>query len=602
MTNNKQQPPLTQQPQNKLLLIPIIIAVALIPLVMRYIIYKCGLVDYPWFEVSDERSDLFVYYKSKLIIITAVIMLAIAAYRVFSKGMEKAWKMFIPLIVYMAFTILSTIFSISTYHSTKGIFDHFESVYVLLGYCIIAFYGYIIINSEEDIKSIIKWLMISFAVLFVIGTFQFFKHDLIQTTLFKKIIFPSQYWEGVLGQQLQLVFGNQVYLTLFNPNYVGVYLVMLIPIAVILMLFSNTKAKKAIYACILLGMLFLLYACSSTTAILTLIILCIVSAFFLRKYLLKHWKICLISIIVIILAIVGFDFAKGNSLSKSIIEDFTSNKAETIPNLTEVVTQKDKVKITYKGNTVYVSYDIDADGNFYMSFKDSNKKDISHLYDTEDLTLNDDIYDGLEFQQGAMEGSDIIFLVIKVEGENWIFTKDEKETYVYMNSFQKMEKLTPVKSFGFENKGDFASARGYIWSRSFPLLKENLIIGGGPDTFAIQFPQNDYVGKTRYLQSQTTAVDKPHNMFLQMWIQTGLISLLAFLIFYGCYLVQSIKLYKKGIFDTYLSQIGFAIFLSTLSFMISGLANDSNVNVSPIFWGLLGIGMAVNHLIHKKAQ
>jgi hypothetical protein len=34
--------------------------------------------------------------------------------------------------------------------------------------------------------------------------------------------------------------------------------------------------------------------------------------------------------------------------------------------------------------------------------------------------------------------------------------------------------------------------------------------------------------------------------------------------------------------------------------MVTGLANDSTVSVAPVYWGLMGLGMAVNHLVRKN--
>jgi len=39
--------------------------------------------------------------------------------------------------------------------------------------------------------------------------------------------------------------------------------------------------------------------------------------------------------------------------------------------------------------------------------------------------------------------------------------------------------------------------RGYIWSRSLPLLRNTILVGYGPDTFAMNFPQHDIAGKVK---------------------------------------------------------------------------------------------------------
>ena len=41
-------------------------------------------------------------------------------------------------------------------------------------------------------------------------------------------------------------------------------------------------------------------------------------------------------------------------------------------------------------------------------------------------------------------------------------------------------------------------------------------------------------------------------------------------------------------------KIGLGIMLGTFGYIVTGLANDSTVAVAPLYWCLLGTGMAVN--------
>jgi O-antigen ligase len=127
-------------------------------------------------------------------------------------------------------------------------------------------------------------------------------------------------------------------------------------------------------------------------------------------------------------------------------------------------------------------------------------------------------------------------------------------------------------------------------------LKKHLILGSGADTFAIAFPQQDYVGiYNAGFDSQF--VSKPHNMYLQMGVQTGVLSLIAFLVFYGMYFISSIRLYIKGHFNSYFAQIGVGVFVGTFGYMITGIANDSTIAVAPMFWTLMGLGIAINYKV-----
>jgi len=97
-----------------------------------------------------------------------------------------------------------------------------------------------------------------------------------------------------------------------------------------------------------------------------------------------------------------------------------------------------------------------------------------------------------------------------------------------------------IESWGFEGMGTFGSNRGYIWSRTIPMLKSTIVAGKGPDTFALYFPQYDFLNKLRYYQTGGIFVDKAHNMYLQTALNTGILSLLALLAIFGMYAVSSI--------------------------------------------------------------
>ena len=100
----------------------------------------------------------------------------------------------------------------------------------------------------------------------------------------------------------------------------------------------------------------------------------------------------------------------------------------------------------------------------------------------------------------------------------------------------------------------------------------------------------------RYKSGYDTIIfTRPHNFYLQMGVQTGTLSLLAFLVFYVIYFLGSCRRYFFRKFDKMEQWVGLTVFACTIGFMASGLANDSLITVSPIFYLLLGMGMAINH-------
>ena len=173
--------------------------------------------------------------------------------------------------------------------------------------------------------------------------------------------------------------------------------------------------------------------------------------------------------------------------------------------------------------------------------------------------------------------------------------QDNSIHLVNLNSKKDIEIQFP-ETFGFKGKEKLGSARGYIWARSIPMLKDNLILGGGPDTFVYRFPKNDLIGQYYAYGNTTTIVDKPHDLYLQIALNDGVIALLAFLAIMVIYIVDSIKLYalKK---DYNKSQIlGSVTCLGVIGYLFAGIFNDSVVSVAPVFWIVLGVGVALNYM------
>ena len=134
------------------------------------------------------------------------------------------------------------------------------------------------------------------------------------------------------------------------------------------------------------------------------------------------------------------------------------------------------------------------------------------------------------------------------------------------------------------------------------MIKDNLIIGQGPDTFALYFPQKDYVGKLISYSIMHIIVDKAHNMYLQTAVNTGFISLITLIIFFLMYLVSSIRWYVKHPPNDLLSNCGVAILLAVIGYLTTGVFNDSVVSVSTVFWILIGMGTAINLLLIRQAK
>lgn len=595
------------------LLIPIILIIAILPFVTRLITYDAGLSDYSWYSDYDVVYDFFSYYKSYVFIIIAIISaIVIFLYFLLQRNKIKNMKSFIPIGIYSICALLSTIFSINSHSSTVGGTAHFEGIFVLLGYVVMLIYTYQIDKKEEDYRSIFKAFIISCILMCIIGFFQLIGKDLLFNTSIQKIIIPNEFWKDYIGNIKTHLRTNAISLTLFNPNYASVYLSMIIPFLIAMILpcgqkvegkpTSDIGAKKENIICIFIIIIFsiLLYKTYSRAGLVSVFVSLLVLGYFNRKYLLKRWKESCFIIVLSVLVLIGIDYSNDFRYIEKIAgtaQSFFDDKSENT--LEEIMTNHEDISIKYGGELIFVALsEAVADGNKMLLFKNETGEDITDYYDSKTSKLSWNQFEDIEFY--INETDDKSYILCNIKDILWRFYYDQTDGYVYLNDYGKADILKEIEHLDFGSLEDIGSGRGYIWSRTLPLLKDNLIIGKGPDTFLYAYPQSDYVGKANNCKTPYTLIEKPHNLYFMIGIQTGMISLIAFITFYFMYLVKSIRLYKGKNLNTLKARMGLGCLVATLSFMISGLFNDSSLQTTPIFIVLLGLGMDINHKLERK--
>ena len=171
-----------------------------------------------------------------------------------------------------------------------------------------------------------------------------------------------------------------------------------------------------------------------------------------------------------------------------------------------------------------------------------------------------------------------------------------KNGFTYVTLYGKADSLTVADACGLEGYERLFGERMYIWSRTLPLLKNHIFLGCGPDTFALEFPQNDQLGRINTNRSLYEEIlTKPHSLYLQTALQTGIVSLLCILGFWLSYFIRVFVLSKE-------KNVGysmkFALAFSVAGYLIMGLVNDSMTVTAPIFWVLLGVGSAWSFIDH----
>lgn len=574
---------------------PLMAIVAIIPLIVYYHVFDSKLSQYEWFGGSDRQVDFYVWAKMFLFLGVCIYALLVLLFQHFFGEHRLIWKkQFIPLIIYGALTILSTIFSISKYHSLHGSYQQFESVWVLLGYCLIAYYAFYLIRTQEALWRLLNWFGIGAGLMSVIGLSQILGHDLLQTKLGKTIITPTGFDINKLSWSIEK---GRTYLTLENPNYVGSYVALMVPILIGVSIAAEKTWKKIVFAVLTAIMIVILFASQSRTGIVALAAGFFVMLLFARKSVIKHWRISIGAVVALVGIFVFYNIATDNYLLGRIKDMIHLEKTEYV--LRQVETNEENVVLWCNGNELTVWLEENKKGDYIIKLLDGDGKAVEYPAPASDgwsylederfpismRLWNVDGYDGIQVWEGY---------------RTWFFTDDiDEKGHVgyYCYTAGRMKKMSKEREYHgfFAEHQRFGSGRGFIWSRTFPLLKRYFLFGSGPDTYAQAFPNDETAGLIN-AHYQGQFISKPHSFFLQIGEQTGVPALLVVLIFVGGYIVDTFRAFWKTSGNNGQFWLAVSVMGAVIGFLVSGLTNDSLMGITPIFYIVLGLGIRMNHM------
>lgn len=585
---------------NRIYLLPIILALGFIPILVHTHAYNTNLAQFDWFSNdSAMQVDFFLYYKMIAIIIVAAIM-SVLLVRLYvdnkrNINIQNIWYL---LFAYAILSFMSALFSKYRYFSFHGSYEVFESIWVILGYVIFAFYTSQVIQNETDVMTVFKFSLIGILIVSVIGFFQFLGWDFFRSTIGKMLITNPSQWSEI--DTLSFTFPLKTsYTTLYNTNYLPFYFGMFLPISLLLIMFEKNIKAKCVY--ILLSVLFVfnLIGSNSKSGLIAVGIAIILGCvLFFKQIVKKKWIIPLLAM-AFIFVIAFFSIRQGgiSNLVSSIFHGY-DGVADEYP-IKDIDTNDDDVTIYYKDSELHVAYELANDGQevlVYLSDKDGN--DINYTLLDDNVTQ---VLDGDEFGYCTVRPiyiDDLIGIEVHIDDKNWYFTNQTDGTYYYYNVCQKYVKINDYEIASFF-PNSFFSGRGHLWNKVLPTLKNYIILGIGSNNFLLSYPQDDYVERANTNTLFLYDV-KAHNLYLQQFVENGLLALIAFLAFYIWYFIGSFKLYFNRDEHSRLSIIGTGILLGTVIYMILGLANDSNVNTAPVFWIMIGMGLAINRIVKSQ--
>lgn len=573
-------------------LLPLQFILIVLPLILYLYKSNSGYSAYAWHSADDTYYDVFLQGKMVVFLMIAAIILGLAIYKTVKMSKTARTKvllLFTPLMIYLGFVILSTICSEHIAYSVWGAKEANEPFGVLLGYVVVAYYAYIAIDCVNDVICLIRAAVVGSICMVLIGIMQTIGRDPLAMESVQRLFAGNDFIDRYGPLRLSFPVG-QAYGTLFNPNYVGTYVVLYAPLALLGILLSKTMRKKVLCGFSVAGLLVMLLASQSRTGLIAILVVTVIFVVFRGRSIWKRWYMIIPGVILALFVFFVLDSTRNHLLTDRLKQMFliTASEAPVLG----VDTTGNGVRVVCRDTEYTVRMTVSDTDFSYLVSEGEEQREVS--YDENRLYGYFSLSTGEKVAIRTAVFEDNYAFGLDINGREFFFTNQmEKGNYKYINNYGRPDEcIMPANVFpGYEA---VASGRGYVWGRSIPLLLDNFIVGSGPDTFAIEFPQNDYVA--RYQSGfENIIFTRPHNFYLQMGIQTGVLSLLAFLVFYAIYFAESCRRYCFRKFNRMEEWIGFAVFLSTVGFMASGLANDSLIVVSPIYYVMLGAGMAVNH-------
>ena len=502
-----------------------------------------------------------------------------------------------------------------------GFLDRNEGMLAILAYSFMCFYTFYVVDSYEDVKTVLYGLIGSTIIVCLIGVFQYAGFDLFKSDFGKKLILPSENQE--LAKTLEFKYANYViYSTLFHYNYVGGFTALVLPIVLVSSISKIRLSIGRIVKQIPMGFMWMNLTKESLWNVFYLLLSLLVGIVWLQcgarsgmigvivsffVFFLLFWRVLyrnpristLTASVVFVLLAIFSGLAKDVliiRLNNTLSEFRAAAEEKENLDLKDIKIWDGEIQLITKENPLKVR----IDNAYNLEFFDLLENKLAYHWDkNEGDIIKMDTAEYGQYRIQVLPYNDYKVLAIKKDNIR-LYVSMEKSRFTMINPNGQKIQLGPVEIFGFNNMEKLGSMRGYIWSRTLPLLKNTILLGYGPDNFVFYFPQNDLIGKFYAYGNMWMCVDKAHNFYLQQAVNNGVVALLSLLVLFISYLKQGWKLYYDCNTKDSLNILGLGIYLGVCSFLSSWLFNDSALSISPVFWIVLGLGIALNRIISGK--
>ncbi len=572
-----------------------IIGLAIVPLLVRVTPVDNLLLSYNWYAGSEILFDMYSIFKSQVILCLGIIsLLVIVVRQVKFKTYTLKDPVIVLILIFSVVTILSHFFSVSIALSNRGMNGRFENTWIWLAYASILTLVYGEEWTIEKLNKLVLGFVISNLILSIVGILQYFGIDPVFNDITKPFI--TSFKMGNLNYVADYTINYKVIVqTLYHYNYVGFYSALSIPMIMSFALYDKKIYHRLGYLILLALMFFNLLGSSARGGLVGVTATIPLFIILNRQLLFKNLKIFFALILITVVVFIGFEAYTDGFITSRLKNIFISVEAPNLLKSLSIIDDSINIEFDHgilQIDVISVSNDVWQTSYYY---NDILIQPILHESNTYNYFNVESLKD-IKFY--ISEYQNLYLFTVEMFNQGWYFGYDEK-TLKYVNALGKFDAIVTPDTFGFDGRERLGSARGYIWSRSIPLIMKKPILGYGVDTFAVVFPQQDYIGKYNAYDTPNMIVDKAHNIYIQIAINSGIIALSAYTSLVGLALFKtgrnalSSDLKNQNVWIS-------ATFLSVFSYSIAAIFNDSTVQISSVFWIILGIAFSVVKFKYSK--
>lgn len=459
-----------------------------------------------------------------------------------------------------------------------GFSERYEGYFVWIAYFTLTVLVYNLFTKEKDHQTLFNFLMSSGALIGIISFLQYIGMDPMKYPAFLQFLVP-------LRQSYYLALFNMPDYehiaagTLYTINYLGGFMGYVLPLSISVFMYRKNKSKLFPGIAIVFMFIGLLSAASSSGYIGFIFGTFIIFVLNIKEVITqKYWLLGLG--LALTTTFIAMNLIAQRPLNE--IKDIAKNMQDNDTGIGKHYTLVQDIERIDSGlfftvddvKTKVIIHDED-----HITFLDEFDQPIDMSYANDKYSGIDEKYKSYSYKI-TKYGAELV-----VKGKKFLIRIDGVDYGVIGSGDIMYPEAIDVATIGFVGYERLFNGRGYIWSRSLPLFKDTLLVGKGADMYAASFPQQDVIGKGNFLSS-TILVDKPHNIFLQLWINNGLIGLIVWLVFIIIWLINYLQLYRKMLPSNKIVITGLVAAIT--SYLLIGLIVDSALSYSPVFYVLLG--------------